>query len=608
MRQTQAKAVAGVTSEVLKQKKMAKAAEKKEAEAKKNHSKKENETSVKSVSINSMTWKERYSFFIENITVEPMLACYIIPSVLASLATQNLNLEKACRVNLGYTTEVCDALTERRTQNYTMEEQQVQQLVASMGVWKTILQSALPAFLIMFIGSWSDRWGKRKPCMLFPIVGEFMTVVGLMVCVFFFNELPMEVAGFVEGFFPAITGGWFTMFMGVFSYIADVTTVEMRTLRIGIVNVFCSLGIPIGLALSGILYKTIGFYGVFSISAVMYIISLYYGYKHIKEPKKIDEPTLPDRPCAFFRDFFDVQHLMDTFNVAFKRGENNRRTKVMLLMLVVMVVIGPMHGEMGVSYLFTRYKFNWDEVDFSIFSTYNMVTNLIGTSVSVGVFSHALKIDDAVIGIYSCMSKILSGFVYGFATTSLIFYLGSIVEILNGTSFIAMRSIASKLVPTDELGKVNSLFGACEALMPLVYGPMYNATYAATLNWMPGAFYILGGFLTLPAVLIFAWMYVQHRKERKEVKIASLEKRSSISIVADVILSTVPKEAQIGSPIGSPMMNGYRKNANKATFERNGVISGTMDNHSMEVTDHSKSETTGTNKDGIDNAAFKMEE
>nr|XP_023018297.1 solute carrier family 46 member 3-like [Leptinotarsa decemlineata] len=327
-----------------------------------------------------------------------------------------------------------------------------------------------------------------------------------------------------------------------------------------------------------------------------------------KNPKKIDEPTLPDRPCAFFRDFFDVQHLMDTFNVAFKRGENNRRTKVMLLMLVVMVVIGPMHGEMGVSYLFTRYKFNWDEVDFSIFSTYNMVTNLIGTSVSVGVFSHALKIDDAVIGIYSCMSKILSGFVYGFATTSLIFYLGSIVEILNGTSFIAMRSIASKLVPTDELGKVNSLFGACEALMPLVYGPMYNATYAATLNWMPGAFYILGGFLTLPAVLIFAWMYVQHRKERKEVKIANLEKRSSISIVADVILSTVPKEAQIGSPIGSPMMNGYRKNANKATFERNGVISGTMDNHSMDVTDHSKSETTGTNKDGIDNAAFKMEE
>lgn len=75
-------------------------------------------------------------------------------------------------------------------------------MVASMGVWKTILQSALPAFLIMFVGSWSDRWGKRKPCMLLPIVGELLTSIGLMVCTYFYYELPMEVAGFVEGLFP----------------------------------------------------------------------------------------------------------------------------------------------------------------------------------------------------------------------------------------------------------------------------------------------------------------------------------------------------------------------------------------------------------------------
>lgn len=35
-------------------------------------------------------------------------------------------------------------------------------------------------------------------------------------------------------------------------------------------------------------------------------------------------------------------------------------------------------GEMAVMYLFTRYRFNWNEVKFSMFSTYSMVTNLIG--------------------------------------------------------------------------------------------------------------------------------------------------------------------------------------------------------------------------------------
>lgn len=142
-----------------------------------------------------------------------------------------------------------------------------------------------------------------------------------------------------------MTGGWFTMFMGVFSYIADVTTVDTRTLRIGIVNVFCSLGIPVGLALSGVLYKKIGFYGVFSISSIMYVMALYYGYTKIQEPKKVDVPVLEEGPCAFLRDFFDVRHLLNTFKVAFKSGPNNRKMKVMLLMLVVMVVIGPMHGE-----------------------------------------------------------------------------------------------------------------------------------------------------------------------------------------------------------------------------------------------------------------------
>ncbi|KAL1488422.1 hypothetical protein ABEB36_014895 [Hypothenemus hampei] len=543
MRQTQAKAVAGVTSVVLKKKKMTGTTDK--------------EFSDKETSVKSMSWREKYRFLKNNITVEPMLACYIIPSVFASLATQNLNLEKACRVNLRYSAEICDALSARQTENYTFEEQEVQQLVASMGVWKTILQSALPAFLIMFVGSWSDRWGKRKPCMLLPIVGELLTSIGLIVCTYFYYELPMEVAGFIEGLFPAMTGGWFTMFMGVFSYIADVTTVDTRTLRIGIVNVFCSLGIPIGLALSGVLYKKIGFYGVFSISSFMYVMALYYGYMKVKEPKKIDVPVLNDVRCAFFRDFFNVKHLLATFKVAFKSGPNNRKMKVMLLMLVVMVVIGPMHGEMNVAYLFTRYRFNWDEVDFSIFSTYSMITNLIGTAVSVGVFSHLLKIDDAIIGIYSSMSKILSSFVYGFARTAWVFYLGAIVEILNGTSFIAMRSIASKLVPSDELGKLNSLFGACEALMPLLYGPMYSATYAATINTMPGVFFILGGILTVPAVIIFGWFYIQHKKDAKVIQNKENNVEENIGV-----FSIAPKEVQVGSPI----LNGFRK------FSENGGI------------------------------------
>lgn len=538
--------------------------------------------------------KEKARYLIKNITVEPMLACYIIPSVLASLATQNLNLEKACRVNLALGDEVCTALEARQTANYTAEETKVQQLVAGMSIWKTLLQSSLPAVLIMFLGSWSDRRAKRKPCMLLPIVGEFLTSIGLILCTYFFYQLPMEVAGVTEALFPALTGGWMTMFMAIFSYIGDVTTLEARTLRIGVVNVFCSIGIPIGTALSGVLYKQIGFYGVFSLAALLYVFSFTYGLFRIKEEKKPQvqyvfqekkaanncppvqtiktenwiindkskdkdnnqvpkEVKRPNKLVLFLKDFFDLQHIRDTMEVAFKDGSHNRRKRVILLMIVVMVVIGPMHGEMTVMYLFTRYRFNWNEVDYSIFSTYSMITNLIGTVISVGVFSHMLKIDDALIGVMSCMSKILAGFVYATATTTWMIYLAPLVDIVNGTSFIAMRSIASKLVPPEELGKVNSLFGVCEALMPLVYGPMYSAVYAATMNTMPGAFFILGGALTVPAVLIFGWMYTEHKKDarfsnsakgqnqsdnNKDTNKCSKEKEALKSIRIDAIATT----------------------------------------------------------------------
>ncbi|XP_034241434.1 proton-coupled folate transporter-like isoform X2 [Thrips palmi] len=464
-----------------------------------------------------LTLREKMRYIRNNITVEPMLAMYTIPSVLASLATQNLNLEKACRVNLGYDDVVCDALTARMTTNYTLEEAEVQKLTASMAGWKTFIQSSLPAVLILFVGSWSDRHGRRKPCMLLPIIGELLTSIGLLVCTYFYYELPIEAATFAEAVFPAMTGGWFVMFMAVFTYIADVTTEADRTFRIGVVNVFFSIGIPIGMALSGVAHRLIGFYGVFSLSTCMYVCSFWWGYTQVKEePKKWsgDGPA-PHGVIGFLKDFFDVRYLLETMRTCFKKGENNRRIKVILLMVVVMLVIGPLHGENTVMYLFVRLRFNWDELDFSLFSTYSVISNLVGTMLSVGLFSSLLKYDDSVIGMMSCASKILAGFIYAFATTVSVLLIAPLVDMMNGTSFIAMRAMASKLVPSDELGKVNSLFGACEAMMPVVCGPLYSKVYQLTMQDLPGGFFLVGGVITFPAFLIFGWYYYEARKDRK---------------------------------------------------------------------------------------------
>lgn len=45
------------------------------------------------------------------------------------------------------------------------------------------------------------------------------------------------------------------MIMAVYSYISEVSSVEQRTLRVGILNLCIALSVPLGMAFSGILLE-----------------------------------------------------------------------------------------------------------------------------------------------------------------------------------------------------------------------------------------------------------------------------------------------------------------------------------------------------------------
>lgn len=152
-----------------------------------------------------MSLCEKIRHIYEHITLEPLVACFVLPSMLLMLGVQNLNLEKACRVNLNYNQTVCDALRIRETSHYVDEEVAIQKLVARMTGWKMAINSAVPCLLILFFGSWSDRHGKRKPCILIPLFGQIMMAFSLLLCVYY-DRTPIEMAIFVEVFFPCITG------------------------------------------------------------------------------------------------------------------------------------------------------------------------------------------------------------------------------------------------------------------------------------------------------------------------------------------------------------------------------------------------------------------
>lgn len=280
--------------------------------------------------------------FFAFFTVEPFLLCYILPSIISALAVQKLNLEKACRADLNFTEDVCSrAIAGDFSDNMTSDALDgAQILVADMTAWSKPLQSGLPAILILFVGAWSDRTGNRKTLMLVPILGEFISSLGLVLTTYYFLEWPLWVTAVIEAVPPALTGGWSIALMGSYSFIADVTTVDSRTLRVGIVAVIVTLGIPIGSAISGVLTEAVGYYGIFGISMFLYAAGFVHSYLRIHDVRSTKtEGTFKEK----FIEFFHPRNVMDTLLLM-------KSVSVILVVLAHIVIIGPVFGKSALIY------------------------------------------------------------------------------------------------------------------------------------------------------------------------------------------------------------------------------------------------------------------
>ncbi|XP_047997456.1 proton-coupled folate transporter-like [Leguminivora glycinivorella] len=438
------------------------------------------------------------------LTIEPFLLCYILPNSISSIAVQRLNLEKACRVDLGHTKEKCDEWDG----NITI---QIQSMVADMTTWQVPLTSAIPAIVILFVGAWSDSTGIRKALMLIPIFGELVSAFGLVLTTHYFEEWPLFVTALIEALPTALSGGFSIALMGSYSYLADVTSVESRTFRIGIAAVIVTLGAPAAISISGVLLDAIGYYGIFGLTTTLYAFGLLYTFFRIHDvnPKKT-EGTWYQKLINFFH----PKNAWDTLYIVFKDGPN--RTKILLVLLAHVVIIGPVFGEGAMLYQYLLFKYSMDDVEISLFFTFSILIGLCGTAVAVTLFSKFMKMHDAILGVIATTCKVISSIVYALAPTRPWFYSGPFFDFFGGTGVTAIRSLGTKVVAPEEVAKMCSLIGLMEAITPVIYTPMYSQMYKATIETLPGAFYLLGGAMTVPAFFIFITLYVIYKKEERD--------------------------------------------------------------------------------------------
>ena len=319
------------------------------------------------------SWYQRLREGLSLVSLEPIIFLNSFTWGLCSVIGQNLLIEKVCH-DLGYSDVVCTHIDD-----YDVEDDAVQTQVTKFNMYSSIL-SAIPGMILaLFIGPWSDRNG-RKPIMIIPMIGYILSTIFTLINIYF-RQWPANYL-LINGVW-GITGGFVVFLIGMYSYIADITSVRARTTRIGVLDIFLFGGVPAGNFLSAYVFKYSGYFGIYGITLGIQIFILLYiifiitdtrgphsNYCYPNSEMEVDNRSALRR----YLSIFDIRHFLDVFKVTFKKRDYNLRAVIITLVSLMLLNV-TIFSDGGILYLYARKKFKWDEQMYTKFLTCSVGNN-----------------------------------------------------------------------------------------------------------------------------------------------------------------------------------------------------------------------------------------
>lgn len=181
--------------------------------------------------------------------------------------------------------------------------------------------------------------------------------------------------------------------------------------------------------------------------------------------------------------------------------------------------MGLIEGDGFIFYMFSRFKFGWTPSDHGIFSCFRSLLHLIGTIGSVWIMSKKLQLHDSFIGITGLILNLISNIFNIFANESWQLFIISLIDIMYGAALSVQRSIVTKLLPQDEIGKLVSINAAMDCITPMMIAPLFATVYQSTRSYFPEAFFLVEISFAIVAIAIFGVLYHLSRLDEKiEIK------------------------------------------------------------------------------------------
>lgn len=185
------------------------------------------------------------------------------------------------------------------------------------------MASILPVLVILFAGSISDQYGRKLPMTV--VLGGFVLYSIIYIITALNPSWPVEVL-FAATIAVNATGSWVVFNMAVYSYLADITSAETRTKRMGWMDAVWYMGGPIGTVMGGWLYKSYGTVAVFAVAGTLWSFCIIYVVVVVKESVVQPLETTPKgKP---------YRYVLDLGRAVFKAYPHRGRVHLLLLMAV----------------------------------------------------------------------------------------------------------------------------------------------------------------------------------------------------------------------------------------------------------------------------------
>ncbi|XP_065210810.1 lysosomal proton-coupled steroid conjugate and bile acid symporter SLC46A3-like [Planococcus citri] len=435
--------------------------------------------------------------FFKHVTVEPSLFIYFLLYDWMDGFHTNLFLQKTCRFNQTFEPDLntpCD--DETRGTLFISEISSKYRFVV-----------ALSSILIKILATcWSDEAGqRRRPLIFMPMVGQiFIALSGCLHSYFWPWSSYTAVISWV--ILESITGGIYLMLTACHIYVCDEQDAKNRTMKLGFIGAIETISLVLGKGGSGFILRSFGFFYSYLMCFVLSVISLIFGFVFIK-----DTSVPVEKKTALYHILNLKRVIANSFKIVFNKNLGRKRIIVLLQIIANVAVYFTMFGELSVLYPYLRYRFSWDERQFSTFLLYRFSLATVGILFCSIVLSKCLKVHDGLIGILAGSFDLIAIVALLFASQIWQIYLIPLMDLFHGTTLFICISFMSKYYNASALGRLNAVNGALSVLLPLSF-PAYNTIYHETFETFPSAFCLLSVVLDIGIILCFCASYFLDKK------------------------------------------------------------------------------------------------